>query len=103
MQLVISPRKAGKVKYAKDEDFGFYEEGSITINIEKIFKHVKTEQKFINQFSKIVLHETLHSVFDGLVSDEFLVGEEKLIRSICKEPWTKKIEKEYKSDLATAR
>jgi len=95
-------KKSAKVQQIKESDYGYYEEGKVAVNIEKIAKKMKNEEKFVKTFSQVMLHETLHMLLEDEVGDDFIVGEEKIIRKICGEPWSKKLEEQYEQDALNA-
>ena len=72
------------LKQIKESDFGYYQAGSVAINVEKIWNEKKESSKFIKLFSKIIFHETLHYCIEDNILEEHIVGEEKIIRKICK-------------------
>ncbi len=89
-----------KLKQMKESDYGSYMDGKVFINVEKISKKTKSESSFIKKFSTILMHETLHFLIEDEVKDDYIVGEEKAIRKICKEPWNKLLEEQYADDAA---
>jgi len=65
------------VKQLKDDDYGVTSwKTSIIVNLESLWERHPVEELFINNYSKIVLHEYLHSEISCIVSDLFIGYEE---------------------------
>ena len=82
-----------------------YKTGNVYVNFSLLWNKTKTETKFINQFSKILQHETLHLVLNDVymslgVSDKqrfsnHLLGEEVAIRMLCNQGFTNEELQQY--------
>ncbi len=77
----------------KDSDYGWSEKGVIAINIERIWKEARKENKFIDEFTKTYAHELLHTLLEDLELPE--LAEEETIRAILGETWDSKLELAY--------
>ena len=53
------------------------EDGEIYVNVPLLYKHSKSEEAFIENFSKIITHELLHREIKSILSydDERIVDE----------------------------
>ena len=85
------------LKKIKDQDYGFVKNGVIGINIERIWLETRNESRFIREFAKTHAHELLHISIAVAIKNKkrFQIGEEKVVRKLCKEPWNKEIEAIY--------
>lgn len=88
-----------KTLYYKDEPFYGMSDtctGQIEINVEFIWKlSKKSEDKFIRLFSLTYNHEYIHTIVSDIVQELYTCGEEKFIRKILGEEWSKEMEKYY--------
>jgi hypothetical protein len=81
--------------------YGFCDKkGNTYINIELIYKHYPSTDKFIKKFSQVLLHEKLHDIIDDIVigkvyhdtvitQENYTLGTEKVIRLLTNERWSK--------------
>ena len=99
MLFICYKKNNTKVMKLNDTDYGCYDNGKVMINVQKIYEEEKDDTEFIEKFSTILLHEYLHMVLEENVREDYLVGEEKVIRKICGEPWNEKLEKQYEADM----
>ena len=85
------------LKKIRDQDYGFVKNGVIGINIERLWLESRDEAKFIKEFAKTHAHELLHiEVAVAIINKKrTVIGEEKVIRNLCSEPWNKEIEAVY--------
>lgn len=106
MQQIIPHQRAKKTarygtafQVLETEDlYGFSADvdNNIHINIELLWKHSgKNEDKFIKTFAQTYAHELLHvTILDNLL-DLFSCNEERFIRRMMGEAWTKSLSKYY--------
>ena len=84
------------LKKIHDQDYGFVKNGTIGINIERLWLEASSESRFIREFTKTYAHELLHiEVAKATKKKRTVIGEEKAVRKLAKEPWNKEIEKGY--------
>ena len=84
------------LKKIKDQDYGFVKKGIIGINIERIWLETRNETKFMREFAKTHAHELLHILIAAAANKKRSpLGEEKVVRKLCNEPWNKEIEAMY--------
>ena len=88
------------LKTYKDQDYGFAKGNVLAINIQRIWLESGSEPNFIREFAKTYSHELLHIILPGIagwknIKDSTEIGEEKIIRKLCKEQWNREIEKSY--------
>ncbi len=86
------------LKKIHDQDYGFVKNGTIGINIERLWLEARDEAKFIKEFAKTHAHELLHIEVAVALGKKkrTIIGEEKVVRKLVKEPWNKEIEAGYK-------
>ncbi len=80
-----------------DQDYGFTEKGQIFVNVQRIWEETENVIKFIDEFSKTYAHELLHQELYP-IKKKFALGEEKTIRKILNEKWSKQLEKLYANE-----
>ena len=85
------------LKKIHDQDYGFVKNGAIGINIERLWLEARDETKFIKEFAKTHAHELLHIEIAVALGKKkrAVIGEEKAVRKLAKEPWNKEIEAVY--------
>ena len=85
------------LKKIHDQDYGFVKNGIIGINIERLWLEASSESKFIREFAKTHAHELLHIAIAMVLGNKkrTVIGEEKAVRKLAKEPWNKEIEASY--------
>jgi len=85
------------LKNYKDQDYGFIQNGTVGINIERIWLETRAETRFMKEFAKTYAHELLHMAIALTIDNKkrTTIGEEKVVRKLCKEPWNKRIEALY--------
>lgn len=68
------------------------ENGDVAINIELGWEYHPTEDKFIKWFSNVLNHELLHRHIQQIngSDDKYFYGEEKIVRLLNKESFTKR-------------
>lgn len=69
--------------------------GEIGINVEYLWNEIKNEDRFIEEFARTYTHEVLHLLIGAIVEDLYFVGEEKTIRHVLSEKWTRKLREYY--------
>ena len=82
------------LKTIKDQDYGFIKNGTIGINIERIWLESANEARFIREFAKTYAHEILHLAIDRSLRNRKRteIGEEKAVRKLVGEKWDRAIE-----------
>lgn len=67
------------------------------INVEYLWKVTKCTDKFIPRFSRVILHEHIHSLINSILLNKRRThyGEEKVVRKLTREPFRKKDKKDY--------
>jgi len=85
------------LKKIKDQDYGFVKNGTIGINIERIWLETEREAKFIREFARTYTHEMLHLVIARAIRNRKWteIGEERAVRRLCKEKWNREIAQFY--------
>lgn len=85
------------LKTIKDQDYGFIRNGTIGINIQRIWMETADEVRFIREFAKTYGHEMLHLVIDRVLKNKKRteVGEEKAVRKLIGEKWNKEVASFY--------
>jgi len=98
------------LKKIKTEDnlYGFCDKnGNKYVNIQLIYKHYPSTNKFIKKFSQVLLHEQLHDIIDDIVigkiyhdrvitQKNYRLGVERVIRRLNNERWSKLEQRDYK-------
>lgn len=87
-------RKQKMLKILRDGDYGFSINGTIAINVERIWNEKKRFNTFTKEFASTYSHELLHLIL-GPIRRKRIIGEEKVIRRMLSEPWDQAIERSY--------
>lgn len=92
-------QKALQTLYYADEPFYGKSDictGEIRVNIQLLWKLCRQhEDAFIPLFSVTYTHELVHTLINGILSDLYSCGEEKVIRTLLQEGWDKGIDEYY--------
>ncbi len=93
-------KKRKMLRTLKSTDYGMVEDGSIFVNVEKIWTQGKGSfNHFVKEFNLTCTHELLHILIaDQVGNSTSIVGEEKAVRNMLNEKWNKKLEKQYLED-----
>lgn len=70
----------------------------VAINIQLIWEITKNEKKFIKLFSRIYIHEILHSLIQDILRELNQCGEEVTIRTLLGGEWSEELSRFYKCD-----
>ncbi|MBN2112115.1 hypothetical protein JW707_03370 [Candidatus Woesearchaeota archaeon] len=91
--MVRKSRKRRCLRIIRDKDYGFSEDSTIGINIERIWRESKDEDIFIDEFAGTHTHELLHIVLEDIKLPDAV--EEEVIRAMLNEEWNPQIEAQY--------